>query len=49
MWEGVSLYMCVCEVRVSLSHVLVTDTQVHLSVCLYDCRTLRTRGKGLRG
>ena len=34
VWEGVSLYVCVCEVWVSLSHVLMADTQVHLCVHL---------------
>ena len=34
VWEGVSLYACVCEVWVFLSHVLMTDTQVHLCVHL---------------
>ena len=45
VWEGASQYgrVCpsvggcarVCEVWVSLSHVLMMDTQVHLSVCSY--------------
>ena len=34
VWEGVSLYACGCEVWVFLSHVLMTDTQVHLCVHL---------------
>ena len=40
VWEGVSQCgrvcpcMCVCEVWVSLSHVFMTDTQVHLCVHL---------------
>ena len=34
VWEGVSLYACGCEVWVFMSHVLMTDTQVHLCVHL---------------
>ena len=39
VWEGVPQCgrvcpcMCVCKVWVSLSHVLMMNTQVHLSVC----------------
>ena len=50
VWEGVFQCgrvcpcMCVCKVWVSLSHVLMMDTQVHLSMCSYNCRTHRTLG-----
>ena len=43
VWEGAPQYgrvcpcMCVCKMWVSLSHVLMMDTQVHLSVCSYNC------------
>ena len=39
MWESVLfVYVCdaCCDMRVSLSHVLITDTLVHLCVRLID-------------
>ena len=37
--------MCVCEVWVSLSHVLMADTPSSASVCSSDCRALQPHGE----
>ena len=57
VWEGLPQCERVCPIEggcapvyvMCVSHLLMTDTKVDLSVCSYDCRMLRTRGKGLRG